>query len=356
MLDRLSYFFRLAPKPALLGLLLIFCAGFADGMLVPFFPLWANDEAGVPVGAIGLLFGCYAGGELIAAPLIGGIADRVGRRPVLIASSLGVGGGFAALFFAHGVVLAAVVLLLVGMCESVLHPTIYTVIGDVTPENDHRHWFSLARVGSGAGRILGPAFGAALALWSLGAVFLAAGGVLLFGCIAMFLWLTETIKLGSGKDEEDEEEGLSALLPVFRDRRLAGLLLWFILFEVASSWIESVLPLYARDAGILTPSGIGALFAFESALVVGLQMLVSRSVKNLAGLSGQPDAEPGGQCAGLRCTGRHDHRLAIAIAQSTQYLRGSLYRIGHLRQLRQRGAFWPEHPDLPLKPARLPCS
>lgn len=283
MLDRFSFFFRSAPRPALLGLLLFFCAGFADGMLIPFFPLWANDEAGIPVGAIGLLFGCYAGGELVAAPLIGGIADRIGRRPVLVASSLGVGGGFFALFFVDGVLAAAGVLLLVGMCESVLHPTILTVIGDVTPEADHRHWFSLARVSSSAGHILGPAVGAVLAFLSLGTVFLAAGGMLLLGGIAMFFGLAETINLASTDDDEDEE-GLSALLPAFRDRQLAALLLWVVLFEIAGSWIESVLPLYARDAGILTPSGIGTLFAFEAALMVCLQMLVSGAVRGRSGL------------------------------------------------------------------------
>jgi MFS transporter, DHA1 family, tetracycline resistance protein len=43
--------------------------------------------------------------------------------------------------------------------------------------------------------------------------------------------------------------------------------------------MESVIPLYARDAGTLTPSGIGALFAYTAALTVGLQMLVSRVVQ-----------------------------------------------------------------------------
>ncbi|TIV27082.1 MAG: MFS transporter, partial [Mesorhizobium sp.] len=42
------------PRPALLGLFLFFCAGFADGALVPFFPLWASGEANIPIGAIGL--------------------------------------------------------------------------------------------------------------------------------------------------------------------------------------------------------------------------------------------------------------------------------------------------------------
>lgn len=287
MIDMLLSSFRAAPRPALLGLLLFFCAGFADGALMPFFPLWASSEAGIPIGAIGLLFGCYAGGELLAAPLIGGIADRIGRRPVLIASSLGVGAGFLALFFVHGVVVTAIVLLLTGMCESVLHPTILTAIADVTAPSAHPRWFSLARVSSSAGQILGPACGALLALMSLRSVFLAGGTMLVLGGIVMLFALNETIGIGRAagnyrhddKDDDDEEEGLSALLPAFRDGRLAKLLLWVVLFEVAGNWIEAVIPLYAQDAGTLTPSGVGALFAYAAALTVGLQMLVSRMVE-----------------------------------------------------------------------------
>ncbi|WP_244571059.1 MDR family MFS transporter [Mesorhizobium carmichaelinearum] len=283
MINTLLSSFRAAPRPALLGLLLFFCAGFADGALVPFFPLWASSEAGIPVGAIGLLFGCYAGGELLAAPLIGGIADRIGRRPVLIASSLGVGAGFLALFFVHGVAVTAIVLLLTGMCESVLHPTILTVIADVTSPSTHPRWFSLARVSSSAGQILGPACGALLALMSLRSVFLAGGAMLVLGGIVMLFALNETIGVGhaTGDDRHDgeDEEGLSALLPAFRDGRLAKLLLWVVLFEVAGNWIEAVIPLYAQDAGTLTPSGVGALFAYAAALTVGLQMLVSRMVE-----------------------------------------------------------------------------
>jgi DHA1 family tetracycline resistance protein-like MFS transporter len=283
MINRFFLSWTSMRRPALLGLLLFFCAGFADGVLIPFFPLWARSEAGVPVGLIGLLFGCYAGGELLATPLIGGIADKIGRRPVLIGASLGVGSGFVALFFAHGIVAAAVLLLLTGMCESVLHPTIATVIADVTPPDAHRRWFGLARVSSSAGAVLGPAVGALLALQSLRMVFLAAGVMLLLGGMVMLVALTETIGISGAADiddretdDDEEDESLSALLPVLRDGRLAKLLLWFLLFEISGNWIESVVPLYAHDAGLLTPSGIGMLFAYAATLTVCLQMMVSR--------------------------------------------------------------------------------
>lgn len=270
-----------AARPERLGFLLYLSAGFAGGMVVPFFPLWAHDEAGIAVGLIGLLFGCYAAGELIATPFIGGIADRIGRRPVLILSSSGVGLGFIALYFTHGAFEAAIVLICTGISESVLHPTISTVIADVTEEETHRHQFSVARVSSSIGRVAGPALGAFLAWLSLGSVFLAAGVASLAGGLIMLLCLpeTRTAEAQEEEDDEEEEESLAALLPAFRDRRLAALLAWFMLIEIAGSWIEAVLPLQAHRTGALSSSGVGMLFAYAAAIMAVAQLPLTAILK-----------------------------------------------------------------------------
>lgn len=269
---------RNAPPQALLACFLMFCAGLADGVLVPFLPLWATSEAHVPVAAVGLLFACYAGGELLAAPFVGGIADRIGRRTVLVASSLGVGAGIAGLFFAHGWLAAAGLLLLTGLFESVLHPTIMAVIADVVPEEQHRRWFSVAMVTSGVGHVVGPLLGALVAMGGLKQVFLIAGTPLVIGGLVLLTFLSETAQhLGAnGGDDDEEEEGISALAPIFRDRRLALLLMWVVAFEVVGNWVEAVLPIYMRDAGTLGASGIGVLFAGSAAVMAVLQLIVTR--------------------------------------------------------------------------------
>jgi DHA1 family tetracycline resistance protein-like MFS transporter len=162
-------------RPAALAVLLLFFVGFADGSILPFFALWAQNDAGISVSFIGPLLACYAGGELIATPLIGGIADRIGRRPVIMTSTAGVGMGFVLLSFTHGLISAILLLLWIGICESVVHPTLSTVIADSAPVDQQRRQFARGRVASNAGRILGPLCGAVLAKVSLGTVFLAAG-------------------------------------------------------------------------------------------------------------------------------------------------------------------------------------
>ena len=274
---------RQLPRPAWIGLFIFFVAGLADGTLMPFFALWAQREAGVSTEYIGLLLGCYAGGELLATPFVGGIADRLGRRPVLLVSAAGVGCGFLVLYATRGVVGAAAALIVIGVFESVLHPTAATVIADVVPAERLRGHFALTRVASNAGRVIGPALGAVLVLWSLGLVFLGSAMALLAGALAVAALLPETRTPDARSDDDDGDEGLTALTAVFRDGRLAALLLPIAALEIVSSWIETVMPLYATNAGALTPSGVGLLFTFAAAFNVVFQLPVTEASSRLPG-------------------------------------------------------------------------
>ncbi|HTV37454.1 MAG TPA: MFS transporter, partial [Xanthobacteraceae bacterium] len=257
--------FRDAPRAARVGSFLFFVASVADGTLMPFFPLWARNEAGIPLEYIGLLLGCYAGGELLATPFVGGIADRIGRRPVLLASTTGIGVGFLLLFFVPGVIATALSLLVIGIFESVLHPTAATVITDVVAPDQRRDHFAMTRVMSSAGRIIGPALGGVLALWSLHLVFFGAAATILIGAAAVAALLPETWQ-GNVGGGDDDDESFTALGAALRDRRLAGLLLSISVLEIAVSWIEAVTPLYATAAGAVTPTGIGMLFAYAGVI------------------------------------------------------------------------------------------
>jgi MFS transporter, DHA1 family, tetracycline resistance protein len=279
------------PRPARISLFIFFTAGLADGVLMPFFALWAQQEAGIPVEYIGLLLGCYAGGELLATPFVGGIADRVGRRPVLLISSAGVGTGFMLLYLTRGVVAAAFSLIVIGMFESVLHPTAATVIADVIPAQARRTHFALTRVLSNIGHTVGPAVGALLALWSLGLVFCGSGAALLLGALVVGLFLTETRTAQShdehsdDDDDDDDDEGLGALAAAFRDHRLAALLLPIAVLEIGASWIEAVTPLYAHNSGELTASQIGLLFTYAGALGALFQLPLTQASARMSGFA-----------------------------------------------------------------------
>jgi MFS family permease len=278
--------FARAPTAARVGMALFFAAAVADGILMPFFALWAHKDAGIPIEYIGLLLGCYAGGELLATPFVGGIADRVGRRPVLLVSTFGVAFGFLLLYLVHGAIAVAAALLTIGVFESVLHPTAATVIADVVPAATRREHFACNRVMSNAGSMVGPALGAVLALRSLGLVFLGAAIAIAAGALIVAVFLHETRARDIDRDDEDDDdESLLALTAVFRDSHLAGLLVPVALLEIASSWIPSILPLYGDAGGTLTASGVGWLFTYAGALGVLLQMPVTEATERMSGFA-----------------------------------------------------------------------
>ena len=73
---------------ALLPIVFVSMAGF--GLLVPILPFLA-----LKFGATGTettwLLGVYSLGQFFAAPLWGRLSDRIGRRPVLLVSLVGIG-------------------------------------------------------------------------------------------------------------------------------------------------------------------------------------------------------------------------------------------------------------------------
>ncbi|HEX7814036.1 MFS transporter [Dyella sp.] len=272
---------RIRIRPDATAMCLYFLAGLADGALMPFFALWAQHEAAIPTRYIGLLLACYAGGELVATPILGGIADRLGRRPVLLLSTLGVGVGFMLLAHLQGMIAVAVSLLAIGMFECALHPTIATVIADTADDESLRMRYAMARMAAGSGHVVGPALGSALALISLNSVFSGCGLALLMASLIILAILPETrataANVAASDDQEDEdEEGLSSLLPAFRDRRLASLLLWFTLMEIVGGWTEAILPLYAHGERALSTTGVGLLFSYAAAAAVALQWPITR--------------------------------------------------------------------------------
>jgi MFS transporter, DHA1 family, tetracycline resistance protein len=122
-----------------------------------------------------------------------------------------------------------------------------------------------------------------LVLWSLGLVFFGAAACLLVAAAVVALFLPETWQRAASGTDDDDDESLIALTAAFRDRRLAGLLLPIAVIEIALSWIEAVTPLYANNAGTLTPSGVGLLFTYAGLLGVLFQLPVTQASARISG-------------------------------------------------------------------------
>jgi MFS transporter, DHA1 family, tetracycline resistance protein len=159
--------------------LIIFTNILGAGVILPILPLYAEGAFGGTILQITLLSTAFFAAQFVAAPILGRLSDRVGRRPVLIFSQIGTVISFVLFIFAaplgrmiDGVGLALPLtggmsmLYLARILDGITGGNITTAqayISDVTPEEHRAQGLGLIQAAFGLGFIFGPAFGGILA-------------------------------------------------------------------------------------------------------------------------------------------------------------------------------------------------
>jgi MFS family permease len=186
MLRMLSSRPRHAPDPAgrlLLGQLVMF-TGIA--MLFPVVALYVRHRGGSALDAALFIAGPMLANTLVQVPA-GRLADRVGRRPMLIGSRLGYAAISLGLFADQGPLwLLAALRAAQGACSGAYTPALLAALTDLTPPDRRATRFSQLQRAELAGLLVGPLIGGAVATWRESAVFGLAGVAVLLGLGAVF--------------------------------------------------------------------------------------------------------------------------------------------------------------------------
>src|ERR1700732_4834087 len=84
-------------QPAASARLILFITVFVDllgfGIAIPLLPMFAS-HLGISFFGIGAIMAIYSLAQLIFAPILGRISDRIGRRPVIMLGLLGSSAGY----------------------------------------------------------------------------------------------------------------------------------------------------------------------------------------------------------------------------------------------------------------------
>ncbi|HYM23150.1 MAG TPA: MFS transporter [Vicinamibacterales bacterium] len=178
-------------RPLLIIFLTIFVNLVGFGIIIPLLPFYAERFGASPL-VIGLLFAIYSICQLAAAPALGDISDRYGRRPVLIFSLAGTVVSFAMLAVAHSIAMLFAARIVDGLSGGNIS-TARAYVADVTEPKDRARAYGLIGAAFGLGFIMGPALSGVLAKYSITAPIWAAAAVTLVATIMAWGWLPETV-------------------------------------------------------------------------------------------------------------------------------------------------------------------
>ncbi|MBI2009739.1 MAG: MFS transporter [Candidatus Chisholmbacteria bacterium] len=204
----------IAPSGQKKAMTTIFFIVFLDilgfSLILPLLPFIAESFGGNPT-TIGFLVASYSFFQFIAAPILGTLSDRFGRRKLLIFSQIGSALGFIILGLAHTLPLLFLSRIIDGITGgniSIAH----AYIADITTPKNRAKGMGMLSAAFGAGFIIGPAVGGFLSQISFSLPAYVAAAMALITALATQLFLKETV--ASTQNTVKHFSGLKASVPL----------------------------------------------------------------------------------------------------------------------------------------------
>ena len=258
---------RHAPLLVIFFTVLLDLLGF--GMVLPLLPFYAQEFGAHPFG-VALLFASFSLAQFLFAPLWGRLSDRVGRRPVLLASIVGAVAAYALFALAR-----SFAVLLIARTASGLFAANYSIaqayIADVTRPDERAKGMGLLGAAFGLGFVLGPVLGGVMGKLGYAAVPAAAGVLALINLLLAYFLLPESLPPEKRRRPDERWLSRATLRRATENRPVAGLMLLYFLVIFAFSNMEATLGLFVEKRYSFGFFATAWLFAFLGVVMVIVQ-------------------------------------------------------------------------------------
>jgi MFS family permease len=246
----------------------------AGTFVVPFLALYLTGHRQYSAAAAGAVVSLYGAGSLIASFLGGTLADRLGRRRMMLASLVTQACAMLGLGFARSPFAIASATLAVGFLTTVGNPAIQAAIADLVPPADRPRAFGLLYWAVNVGFSIGILTAGLLAEHSFGILFAGDAATTLLFAIIVFLRVPET---RPNNHDRPPALTISRVLAPYRDRALVAFLLAMLPLCVVGFQAAATLPL-DLNAHAVSPHAFGLLMAINGVLIVLLQPFAVASI------------------------------------------------------------------------------
>ncbi len=259
-------------------LAIIFVIVFVDllgfSLILPLLPYYAQTF-GADAFVTGLLVASYAVAQLIGAPALGRLSDRIGRRPVLLISIGGTFVGFLLLGFAGALWMLFVSRIIDGLTGGNLSVA-QAYITDVSDPKNRAKALGMIGAAFGLGFIIGPAVGGALSAYGYAVPALAAATLSFVNLTSVFFLLPESLtaeRRATMAEQKRPPFTLGALWNALSRPRVGPLLHTRFFFGLAFATFQTIFALYAQYRLGLTAQTTGFVLAYVGLLSVLVQGL-----------------------------------------------------------------------------------
>ena len=261
-------------------------------MIWPFLLIYASKKLELPLSTVAALISINAGTGLAASFLAGTLADKIGRKAVMVFSLAVSGIAYFFLLRAETYPQFAFLMVFIGLSNPLYQVGADAMLADLIPTEQRTDAYAINRIANNAGFGMGPAVGGFLASTSYNLAFYgASAGFMIYSLLMFFLAhetlgkaLSETKSLSSaGQVGAEKERGTSSsggYGQVFHDKGYMAFAGLTALGLTAPSMLWILMPVYANSNFGLSEAMYGWIPTTNAVMCVFLQYSVTQVTRN----------------------------------------------------------------------------
>ncbi|WP_338596882.1 MFS transporter [Clostridium baratii] len=257
------------------GLISVFLCGIGFSIITPVVPFLVQSYTSNPgeqAIVVTLLTSVYAVCVFFAAPGLGALSDKYGRRPLLLVCLLGSAIGY--LIFGIG---GALWVLFVGrIIEGITGgsiSTIFAYFADIIPREQRTKYFGWVSAVVGVGTIIGPTLGGLLAKFGYSVPMYFGAIVTLVNVVYGFLYMPESLNKNNRLKEITfvRLNPFTQLADILSMKNLKRLLVSAFLLWIPNGSLQAIFSQFTMDTFNWKPALIGLMFS-----IMGFQDIISQ--------------------------------------------------------------------------------
>ena len=245
------------------------------GVIIPVIPKLIETLEGSNLSEAaetgGWLMFAYAIMQFLFSPVLGGLSDRFGRRPVLLLSLFGLFIDYLFMAWAPTIVWLFVGRIIAGIAGASF-TTATAYIADISEPEKRAQNFGLIGAAFGVGFIVGPLIGGVCAQWGERVPFIVAAIITLLNCIYGFFVLPESLPKEKRRAFDwSRANPVGSLVHLKRYPLVAGLVVPLVLLFIAAHSVQSVWTYFTMYRFEWDEAMVGYSLAFVGVIVAIVQ-------------------------------------------------------------------------------------
>lgn len=252
-------------------------------LLYPFYALYITAHFGVGMTEVGILFSIFSAGNILGGVVGGALADKYGRRVMVIIGLVVSGIGSIFMGLVDDLVLFYVIAGFLGLVGNFGGPARQAMVADLLPKEKQAEGFGILRIAFNLSATVGPILGGFLATRSFLLLFIADALSSLITAGIVYIVIPET---KPQKSDDKPEESIMKTLKGYKEVLKDGIYVLFLAISAITVLIymqmNSTLSVFLRDEHGFSEQNFGFLLSMNALMVVLFQFSITRMVSKYA--------------------------------------------------------------------------